>query len=184
MAQQEFEEAGLHHSAAGCQPASRNPCCPCASAPLTAPPHPGPQHQYHLPQSTAGQAVRKRRSTAPSDPHALPPVRPRLPAQRQLFLRQAPPPASASVLVLIPPLPVVPLSFWLPLLPVCCQPFLLLVPFLLLLLLTGSITAQLKKINAGSATNKSAKKLAMVSFMVTFTVPRTQLCHWSSGWRR
>ncbi|KAJ8333183.1 hypothetical protein SKAU_G00420790 [Synaphobranchus kaupii] len=63
---------------------------------------PGPQHQYHLPRSTAGQAVVKRKSAALAQhPHPPPSVRPRLQAQRQLFPQQAPPPTSA-------PLPVVP----------------------------------------------------------------------------
>lgn len=46
--------------------------------PPALPPRPGPQHQYHLPQSTVGQAVDKRKSAA----------------QRQLF-NQPPPPAPA-----------------------------------------------------------------------------------------
>ncbi|KAJ8332984.1 hypothetical protein SKAU_G00418800 [Synaphobranchus kaupii] len=63
---------------------------------------PGPQHQYHLPRSTAGQAVVKRKSAALAQhPHPPPSVRPRLQAQRRLFPQQAPPPTSA-------PLPVVP----------------------------------------------------------------------------
>ncbi|KAM4562525.1 uncharacterized protein PAE49_010963 [Odontesthes bonariensis] len=44
--------------------------------PPAVPPRPGPHHQYHLPRSTVGQAVDKRRSAA----------------QRQLFI-QPPPPA-------------------------------------------------------------------------------------------
>ncbi|KAJ8352123.1 hypothetical protein SKAU_G00235990 [Synaphobranchus kaupii] len=66
---------------------------------------PGPQHQYHLPQSTAGQAVVKRKSAALAQhrlhPHPPLSVRPRLQAQRRLFPQQAPPLTSA-------PLPVVP----------------------------------------------------------------------------
>ena len=62
--------------------------------PPTVPPRPGPHHQYHLPQSTVGQAVDKRKSAA----------------QRQLF-SQPPPPAP----VLLNPSPfIVPVVFVIP----------------------------------------------------------------------
>ncbi|KAJ8379334.1 hypothetical protein SKAU_G00001120 [Synaphobranchus kaupii] len=69
---------------------------------------PGPQHQYHLPRSTAGQAVVKRKSvTLAQHPHPPPSVRPRLQAQRQLFPQQAPPPTSAPLPVVPDPTPVI-----------------------------------------------------------------------------
>ncbi|XP_051800340.1 uncharacterized protein LOC127532551 isoform X2 [Acanthochromis polyacanthus] len=68
------------------------PLPPPQVRPTAAPTRPGPQHEYNLPESTAGQAVLKRKSTAFPPLDAPPIVRPRLPAQRQLFPRQAPPP--------------------------------------------------------------------------------------------
>ncbi|KAJ8351972.1 hypothetical protein SKAU_G00234480 [Synaphobranchus kaupii] len=69
---------------------------------------PGPQHQYHLPQSTAGQAVVKRKSAALAQhPHPPPSVRPRLQAQRQLFPQQAPPPTSVPLPVVPDPTPII-----------------------------------------------------------------------------
>ncbi|KAJ8356347.1 hypothetical protein SKAU_G00191410 [Synaphobranchus kaupii] len=69
---------------------------------------PGPQHQYHLPRSTAGQAVVKRKSAALAQrPHPPPSVRPRLQAQRQLFPQQAPPPTSAPLPVVPDPTPII-----------------------------------------------------------------------------
>ncbi|CAL8240335.1 unnamed protein product [Merluccius merluccius] len=83
-------------------PVAPVPLPPVQVRPTAAAPQPGPQHQYHLPVSTAGQAVVKRKSAAPAQhPHPPQSVRPRLPAQRQLFTVQAPPPTSA-------PLPIVP----------------------------------------------------------------------------
>ncbi|KAJ8351896.1 hypothetical protein SKAU_G00233720 [Synaphobranchus kaupii] len=69
---------------------------------------PGPQHQYHLPRSTAGQAVVKRKSAALAQhPHPPPSVRPRLQAQRRLFPEQAPPPTFAPLPVVPDPTPVI-----------------------------------------------------------------------------
>ncbi|KAJ8340737.1 hypothetical protein SKAU_G00353700 [Synaphobranchus kaupii] len=83
-------------------PVAPEPLPPVLVRPTAAPPQPSPQHQYHLPQSTAGQAVVKRKPAALAQhPHPPPSVRPRLQAQRRLFPQQAPPPTSA-------PLPVVP----------------------------------------------------------------------------
>ncbi|RXN08810.1 hypothetical protein ROHU_011351 [Labeo rohita] len=71
-----------------------------------APPQPGPQHQYHLPHSTAGQAVVKRKSAAPAQQtHSLQSVCPRLPAQRQLFPQQASRPTSAPLPAVSSPSP-------------------------------------------------------------------------------
>ncbi|XP_044073492.1 uncharacterized protein LOC122885854 [Siniperca chuatsi] len=83
------------------------PVAPVQVRPPAAPPQPGPQHQCRSPQSTAGQAAVKRKSAAPPPPHAPPSVRPRLPAQRKLFPKQAPPPASAPVPVLLNPTPAI-----------------------------------------------------------------------------
>ena len=65
--------------------------------PLSAPPHPGPAHRYHLPSSTEGQAQGKRRAV----PTFVAPVvvRPRPP--RQLFPAPPPPPTSAPQLQLM-----------------------------------------------------------------------------------
>ncbi|CAL8318211.1 unnamed protein product [Merluccius merluccius] len=63
--------------------------------PLSAPPHPGPAHQYHLPSSTVGQAQVKRKAV----PTFAAPVSVRLRHQRQLF--PAPPPTSAPQLQLM-----------------------------------------------------------------------------------
>ena len=63
--------------------------------PVSAPPNPGPAHQYHLPSSTVGQAQVKRKAV-PTAPVA---VRP--PPQRQLFPAPPPPPTSAPQLQLV-----------------------------------------------------------------------------------
>ncbi|KAK0156124.1 hypothetical protein N1851_000589 [Merluccius polli] len=57
-------------------PVAARPLPPVQARPPAVPPRPGPHHQYHLPRSTVGQAVDKRKSAA----------------QRQLF-SQPPPPA-------------------------------------------------------------------------------------------
>lgn len=74
-------------------PVAPVPLPPVQVRPTAAPPQPGPQHQYHLPQSTAGQAVVKRKSAAPAQS-----VCPPLPAQRQLFPQQT----SALTTALLP----------------------------------------------------------------------------------
>nr|XP_055051859.1 uncharacterized protein LOC129437624 [Misgurnus anguillicaudatus] len=73
-------------------PIAARPLPPGQTRPTTAPPQLGPQHRYHLPASTVGKAVDKRKSAVPA-PHPPPPkvFRP-----RQLF------PADSA------PLPVVP----------------------------------------------------------------------------
>ncbi|KAJ8356715.1 hypothetical protein SKAU_G00195090 [Synaphobranchus kaupii] len=89
-------------------PVAPAPLPPVLVRPTAAPPQPGPQHQYHLPRSTAGQAVVKRKSAALAQhPHPPPSVRPRLQAQRQLFPQQAPPPTSAPLPVVPDPTPVI-----------------------------------------------------------------------------
>ncbi|XP_062255655.1 uncharacterized protein LOC133965223 [Platichthys flesus] len=50
------------------------PLPPMQSRPTAAPPHPGPYHQYHLPESTVGKAVDKRKSVRPAPPVYLPPA--------------------------------------------------------------------------------------------------------------
>ncbi|KAI2653793.1 Ubiquitin carboxyl-terminal hydrolase 2 [Labeo rohita] len=73
-------------------PVAPVPLPPVQVRPTAAPPQPGPQHQYHLPRSTAGQAVVKRKSEAPAQQtHSLQSVCQSLPAQRQLFPQQASP---------------------------------------------------------------------------------------------
>ncbi|KAF1374347.1 hypothetical protein PFLUV_G00228130 [Perca fluviatilis] len=71
--------------------------------PLSAPPQPGPAHQYLLPSSTVGQAQVKRKAVyAFATPVS---VRPR--TQRQLFPAappQLPPPTSAPQLVMLAPM--------------------------------------------------------------------------------
>ena len=71
---------------------------PSASVrPLSAPPQPGPAHQYHLPSSTVGQAQVKRKAV----PAFAAPVAVRPHLQRQLFPAQPPPPPSAPQLQLV-----------------------------------------------------------------------------------
>ncbi|KAJ8356343.1 hypothetical protein SKAU_G00191370 [Synaphobranchus kaupii] len=88
-------------------PVAPAPLPPVLVRPTAAPPQPGPQHQYHLPRSTAGQAVVKRKSAA------LPniPILHRLSTQgcklRQLFPQQAPPPTSAPLPVVPDPTPII-----------------------------------------------------------------------------
>ncbi|XP_053301817.1 uncharacterized protein LOC128460597 [Pleuronectes platessa] len=50
------------------------PLPPMQSHPTAAPPHPGAYHQYHLPESTVGKAVDKRKSVRPTPPVYLPPA--------------------------------------------------------------------------------------------------------------
>ncbi|KAL1265146.1 hypothetical protein QQF64_003173 [Cirrhinus molitorella] len=70
---------------------------PVQVRPTAAPPQPGPQHQYHLPQSTAGQAVVKRKSAGLAQhTHSLQSVCPSLPVQRQLFPQQTSLPTPAT----------------------------------------------------------------------------------------
>ncbi len=83
-------------------PVAPVPLPPVQVRPTAATLRPGPQHQYHLPQSTTGQAVDKRKSAAPAQhTHSLQSACPRLPAQRQLFPQQTSPHTPA-------PLPTVP----------------------------------------------------------------------------
>ncbi|KAL0168585.1 hypothetical protein M9458_036807, partial [Cirrhinus mrigala] len=87
-------------------PVAPVPLPPVQVRPTAAPPQPGPQHQYHLPQSTAGQAVVKRKSAAlAQQTHSLQSVCPRLPAQRQLFPQQASRPTSAPLPAVSSPSP-------------------------------------------------------------------------------
>lgn len=74
-----------------------DPLLPANVRPPSAPPQPGPAHQYHLPSSTVGQAQLKRKRNIPSAPVVLAPaalssqcLTP--PTQRQLF--PAPPPGT------------------------------------------------------------------------------------------
>ncbi|XP_034436951.1 uncharacterized protein LOC117759113 [Hippoglossus hippoglossus] len=85
-------------------PVASVPLPPMQSRPTAAPPQLGPQHQYHLPQSTAGKAVDKRKSVLPAQ-HLHPPKAfcPGLPSMRQLVPQQARPHTSA-------PMPIVPQS--------------------------------------------------------------------------
>ncbi|XP_030248701.1 uncharacterized protein LOC115566827 isoform X3 [Sparus aurata] len=61
-------------------PVAPAPLPPVQMRPTAAPPHPGPHLQYHLPQSTAGQAVVRRKSAT----------------QRQLFPQPAPTPSTTA----------------------------------------------------------------------------------------
>lgn len=79
-------------------PVASVPLPPVQVRPTTAPPQPGPQHQYHLPQSTAGQAVDKRKSAALAQhTHSLQSVCPRFPSKRQLFPQQTSSPSPAPL---------------------------------------------------------------------------------------
>ncbi|RXN22060.1 hypothetical protein ROHU_036759 [Labeo rohita] len=73
-----------------------DPLLPANVRPPTAPPQPGPAHQYHLPSSTVGQAQTKRKRNIPSAPVVSPPAE-KPPAQRQLF--PAPPPGAQLVML-------------------------------------------------------------------------------------
>ncbi|XP_047191158.1 uncharacterized protein LOC124850755 [Scophthalmus maximus] len=100
-------------------PVARAPLPPVQIRPAVAPLQPGPQHQYHLPPSTAGQAVVKRKSAAPAHHlHAPKALCPRLPAPRQLFPQPAPPPTSARFPFVIDPSPAIgPIVFLAPQVP-------------------------------------------------------------------
>lgn len=94
-------------------PVASVPLPPLQEHPTATPPQPGPQHQYHLLQNTVMQAVIKNRSAAPPHPHAPPPVCLRLVAPGQLFSKQASPPTSAPLPVVLNPTPAIgPLCFW------------------------------------------------------------------------
>ncbi|KAL1277029.1 hypothetical protein QQF64_023702 [Cirrhinus molitorella] len=74
-----------------------NPLLPANVRPPSAPPQPGPAHQYHLPSSTVGQAQPKRKKNIPSGPGAL-----SLPAEKSQTQRQllpSPPPGAQLVML-------------------------------------------------------------------------------------
>lgn len=76
-----------------------DPLLPANVRPPSAPPQPGPAHQYHLPSRTVGQAQVKRKRMIPSAPVVLAPAAETPPTQRQLF--PAPPPGT-QLLMLTP----------------------------------------------------------------------------------
>ncbi|KAM9495307.1 uncharacterized protein Hap1MRO34_017081 isoform 2-T2 [Clarias gariepinus] len=86
-------------------PVAPVPLPPVRTRPTAATPQPGPQHQYHLPVSTVGQAVVKRKSAAGPHPCAPQSVRPRLQAQRQLFPQPPPPPSCVPITIALNPTP-------------------------------------------------------------------------------
>ncbi|XP_026123030.1 uncharacterized protein LOC113105877 [Carassius auratus] len=72
-----------------------DPLLPANVRPPSAPPQPGPAHQYHLPSSTVGQAQTKRKRKVLPAPAVLSPPAERPQTQRQLF--PAPPPGAQLV---------------------------------------------------------------------------------------
>ncbi|XP_049336892.1 histone deacetylase complex subunit SAP130-like [Astyanax mexicanus] len=77
-------------------PVATEPLQPANLRPAVAPPPPGVQHVYHLPQSTVGQAKCKKRA-ASTDDHFLPPsARQKMCAQRKLFPKPSTVPSSQT----------------------------------------------------------------------------------------
>lgn len=79
-----------------------DPLLPGNVRPPSAPPQPGPAHQYLLPSSTVGQAQLRRKRKMPSAPAVLLPTAEKTPTPRQLF--PAPPPGAQMVMLM--PMPV------------------------------------------------------------------------------
>ncbi|KAJ8333560.1 hypothetical protein SKAU_G00415680 [Synaphobranchus kaupii] len=89
-------------------PVAPAPLPPVLVRPTAAPPHPGPQHQYHL------QDRQWSRGSLQLWPN-IPILHPRLQTQRQLFPQQAPPPTSAPLPVVPDPTPLIgPFVFLIP----------------------------------------------------------------------
>lgn len=155
-------------------PVAPVPLPPVQVPPIAAPPQPGPQHQYHLPWSTVGQAVAKRKSAAPAQcTDSLQSVCPRLPARRQLFPQQTTPPTPAPLPTVFSPSP-------------ASNP-------LVYVFSTPQAYATKRITPAGPLSSPpparrtcNRKWLHINWFFVhnTYTVPKMLVFHLTSGWRR